>query len=103
MQCMKCGRSIPDTQVFCDKCLEAMDRHPVKPGTPVQILSRTPKEKTAKKKELSPEELLLRQKRQNRLLRRLLWIVSIALLLAVGALAYTLIFFVNPPPGGVPF
>ena len=77
MQCMKCGVDVPEGQVFCDKCLELMDRYPVKPGTPVQILPRSPK--TAKKKELSPEELLVRQKRINRRLKALVLVLAAAL------------------------
>lgn len=89
MQCMKCGREVPDGHVFCDKCLETMDRYPVKPGTPVQILPRTPKDKASKKRGLSPEELLSRQRRLNRRLRLLVWLLAIALAGAVGILLYT--------------
>ena len=91
MQCMKCGVDVPEGQVFCDKCLEIMNRYPVKPGTPVQILPRTPKDKSSKKRDLSPEEQLSRQKAINRRLRLLLCLFAIALAGVVGILLYALL------------
>ena len=91
MQCMKCGVDVPEGQVFCDKCLEIMDRYPVKPGTPVQILPRTTKDKSSKKRELSPEEQLNKQKNLNRRLRLLIWLLGIALACAIGVLIYALL------------
>ena len=40
MNCAKCGREIEKDQVFCTVCLEEMERHPVKPGTPIQLPQR---------------------------------------------------------------
>lgn len=40
MSCMRCGKEINENQVFCDECLADMDRHPVKPGTPIQLPQR---------------------------------------------------------------
>lgn len=37
MNCIRCGREIEAEQVFCAECLEDMERHPVKPGTPIQL------------------------------------------------------------------
>lgn len=37
MHCMKCGVEIPAEQVFCDSCLSGMQKHPVKPETPVVL------------------------------------------------------------------
>lgn len=79
MQCMKCGLEIPETQVFCDGCLEVMDKHPVSPGTPVHILPRKPVEKPQRKRELSTKELLARQQRINRRLKILVLILAAAL------------------------
>ena len=42
MNCMKCGREAPDGQVFCGDCLERMQAHPVKPGTPVLLPNKKP-------------------------------------------------------------
>ena len=37
MTCMKCGQEISDDQVFCQECLDVMDKYPVKPGTVVLL------------------------------------------------------------------
>lgn len=41
MNCMKCGREIALGQVFCKECLADMENYPIKPGTPVQLPTRT--------------------------------------------------------------
>ena len=93
MQCMKCGLEIPDTQVFCDGCLEMMDKYPVKPGTPVNILPRKPAEKTQRKIVLSSRELYLRERKANRRLR----IVVLALALTLTAVvAFMLLWTLFP-------
>ena len=79
MQCMKCGQSIPESQVFCGGCLEVMDKYPIKPGTPAHILPRKPAVKTQRKRELSTKELLARQQRINRRLKILVLILAAAL------------------------
>lgn len=40
MKCLKCGSTINSGQVFCQVCQEDMDRHPVKPGTPIVLPNR---------------------------------------------------------------
>ncbi len=42
MNCMRCGIEIEDPNVFCADCLADMERHPVKPGTPIQLPVRMP-------------------------------------------------------------
>ena len=42
MNCVKCGREIPEDQVFCEICLTEMENYPVKPGTAVHIPPRLP-------------------------------------------------------------
>ena len=91
MGCMKCGKETGDGQVFCDSCLEVMAQYPVKPDTvvtlpPARVLSND--KKNARKKELSPKELLRRQKK---LLKWYRYIVVGSLTLMTLALA-TLIF-----------
>lgn len=41
MSCMRCGKETDENQVFCAECLADMERHPVKPGTPIQLPSRS--------------------------------------------------------------
>lgn len=85
MNCIKCGREIPETQAFCDHCLEAMKAHPVKPGTPIQLPQRKPvtaEKKRPQKEALPPEKVVVLQRK---LLRRLLIALAIHLL-AIGVL-----------------
>ena len=37
MNCMKCGRETKEDAVFCEECLEHMNRHPVPPNTLVYV------------------------------------------------------------------
>ena len=48
MNCMKCGRETREDAVFCDECLEHMDRHPVPSNTLVYV--PTEKDRTTAKK-----------------------------------------------------
>ena len=65
MRCLKCGREIPDQQVFCLDCLEEMKKHPVKPNATVQLPVRaeTPvvKKKVRKHRDTKPEDQIRRQ------------------------------------------
>ena len=40
MKCLRCGNNAPKEQLFCDDCLADMEKHPVKPGTPIQLPKR---------------------------------------------------------------
>lgn len=81
MACLKCGRDIPAGQVFCDGCLEIMDKSPVKPGTPV--LLPAPKRQVAGKKQthrkrvLPPEEQVIHLRKA---LRRMYLCVGVLIL-----------------------
>lgn len=58
MKCLKCGTVITSDQVFCETCLTDMERHPVKPGTPIVLPNRPerPAGKTAHKRVRKPDE-----------------------------------------------
>ncbi len=62
MNCMKCGREVPEDQAFCEYCLIDMENHPVKPNTVILLPSREtsePKKPSKRKKPvLPPEELV---------------------------------------------
>lgn len=91
MGCMKCGKETGDGQVFCDSCLEVMEQYPVKPDTVVQLppaRNLSSDKKSARKKELSPKELLRKQKK---LLKRYRYVTLGLLTLLVLALC-TLVF-----------
>ena len=95
MNCMKCGREIGEDQVFCAKCLEAMDQYPVNPEVVVKLPLRTDlpvKKYQPRKKPLSQEEQILRLKQKTRRLT-----VSVCVLLAlVIILTFLSIDFFRP-------
>ena len=89
MNCVKCGREIPEDQVFCEVCLKEMENYPVKPGTAIHIPTRSPEEKhpqkpVKKKHILTMEELLLRTRKKLRRTR----IFAVILLLICGVLCF---------------
>ena len=83
MNCMKCGREIEETQVFCAECLTEMEKYPVKPGTVVQLPSRitaAPVRKPVRRRpQMPPEE-------QNKLLKKRVWILRFLLTLTTALL-----------------
>ncbi len=90
MYCLKCGRETADSQVFCDGCLETMEKYPVRPDTPVQLPRRSTADQArkpgARKRSPSPEERVALLKK---LLRRMS--VCAAVLLMVLCLAIALL------------
>ena len=59
MNCIKCGVKIAADQVFCPECLEDMQKHPVKPDTPLFLPAQRPistGKRTSRKKTIKPEE-----------------------------------------------
>ena len=100
MQCMKCGQEIAEGSVFCDACLEVMEKYPVKPGTPVNITPRKPTERSQRKHTLSTEDLLAKQLRLNRRLKLLALALAAALaFIAVVMLLWTLLPGYDVIPG----
>ena len=83
MKCMRCGNDTTGDSVFCDDCLADMERHPVKPGTPINLPRRDaqPAPKRSKKRTLRPEE-------QIHALRRLvIWLMALSILLSLALAA----------------
>jgi hypothetical protein len=83
MYCLKCGKGTQEEHVFCDSCLEVMDRYPIKPGTPVQLPHRdssTAPKKTSRRRTYSQDELIL----QLRVTVRVLAVCLLATLLLLG-------------------
>ena len=81
MNCMRCGREIPLGQVFCKGCLSDMEKHPVKPGTPVQLPAEqkvSSPRRSSGRKSRKPEEQLSR-------LRRLMIVMMLVFTLVVAA------------------
>ena len=81
MNCMRCGREIPEEQVFCSDCLEEMKKCPVKPDTPVRLPRRPDPvlRRTVRKKGTPEEEQIRSLKKQVRLLAWLLILAAIVI------------------------
>lgn len=64
MKCLKCGTAITSGQVFCGSCQEDMERHPVKPGTPVVLPNRNERHvgKSSHKRIRKPEDQIANQR-----------------------------------------
>jgi predicted nucleic acid-binding Zn ribbon protein len=93
---MKCGREVGEDQVFCSICLADMEKHPVKPGTAVQLPSRKDspvvKKPAVKRRQMpSPEERIKKLKKRIKRLA-LLWLITLLLL---AATAYPTVRFVQ--------
>ena len=94
MYCMKCGKEIPDKQVFCEGCLEVMAQFPVKPETRVMLPNRdtvtVTKKSPARKRTLSAEERLAKTKKVIQWLSIALAATFFALVLSVSLLIETM-------------
>lgn len=91
MQCLKCGRETQDSRVFCEECLAQMEKHPVKPGTPVSIYKRTSKPvNNPVKKQKKAEEILPKLQKENHRLLVSVIVLAILLVLAMSGLAFKL-------------
>lgn len=82
MYCMKCGRETENEQVFCQDCLQIMEKFPVRPGT-VVLLSRRREpsviKKTVKRHVPTAEE-------QVKVLRKRVSTLTILLILCIAAI-----------------
>lgn len=92
MNCLKCGREVTGSQVFCNGCLEIMAQYPVKAGVAVHLPQRTAP--LAKKRPPTPEELLAKARRDNKRLRR--WVALLCVMMVLGACLVMLYKFREP-------
>lgn len=90
VNCMKCGVEVPETQVFCDHCLQVMEKYPVKPDTHVHLPKRSvsvdPAKKPSKKKRAPTQEEVLSSLRLRVLRLRLAVVVLIFLVCVLGGM-----------------
>ena len=86
MNCMKCGRETEADAVFCEECLDHMERHPVPPNTLVYVPSD--KDRAAVKKHTAAHPVVTAEEQVKRLNRRVHGL-ALMLMLALG----TAIFF----------
>lgn len=91
MNCMKCGSEIEAESSFCQKCLEEMKKYPVKPGTSVQLPTRSVitarKSPNTKRQALKEKEQIAKLTHRNKRLATLL----VLALLALSAVSYFLV------------
>lgn len=95
MSCMRCGKETEVHQVFCTECLADMERHPVKPDTPIQLPHRENRNTTKR-----ASFKLAASKWQDKIFRlkyTIFWlIVIIVLLIAALALAVCMLLQIAP-------
>ena len=92
MKCMRCGASINAGAVFCDDCLADMEKHPVKPGTPINLPRREKQQtvKRSKRRVRKPEDQL------TALRRLVVWLMALIVLLTL-ALTASIYMLTNQP------
>ena len=90
--CMKCGKKLGSSQVFCDECLEMMKKCPVKPGTVVKLPNR-PTIPTAKKRPLHRRYLWDAEDEIDTLRRKLRWVTFALIIAIVGFLIAVAVVF----------
>ena len=88
MNCMKCGRETQNENVFCQNCLQEMEKYPVRPGTVVLLPRR--KEPSMLKK--ITKRHVPTAEEQVKLLHK--WVVVLSILLTICVAAIVLMF--NP-------
>ena len=98
MRCMKCGKEIKETQVFCDSCLAIMSGKPVRPDTVVQLPVRPAPQarKPAPRKRMPTAEEKL-----DRLRSAVKW-MSLAITCLVLALVVTVSLLLRSEPASQP-
>lgn len=95
MHCVKCGAELKESGVFCARCLEGMEKDPVRANTPVQLPVRPSptavKKKSRWHKYTKPEDQIRHLKKQLR------WVVFtlVVTLVAFGLTAAMLIHILN--------
>ena len=82
---MKCGCETKGDAVFCEECLDHMERHPVPPNTLVYVPSE--KDRAAVKKH-SPVRAVMTAEEQIKRLNKRVHTLGLLLALALGAAVF---------------
>ena len=82
VNCMKCGRETKADAVFCEDCLDHMERHPVPANTLVYVPSE--KDRAAVKKQITVSPMITPDDQVKRLTRKV-HTLGLLLALALGA------------------
>ena len=92
MYCLRCGKDTSDKQVFCNSCLESMEKYPIKPGTSVHLPKKkapVPTKKPSRRaRATTAEELVVHMRKAIRFLAVLLALCLILLSVAGGLLIH---------------
>ena len=92
MVCLKCGRDAKAQQVFCNSCLEIMEKYPVRPGTAVHLPARkaqaATKKASHKKRTLSPEDQIAHLRKALRRMYLCVTVLIIVLGMATALLIH---------------
>ena len=94
MNCLKCGNETSNHQIFCDGCLEIMQRYPIKPGTAIHLPHRPAptgeKKPHDKRRESEEKDPLVQLQGMIRWLTATIAVLSVLLLLTASMLIHTL-------------
>lgn len=93
MGCLKCGANTAEAQVFCDACLDVMQKYPVNPETPVRIPHREPsvqERKTPVSQDLTSHHQIAQLRTMIRWLTATIGVLSVLLCLMAVLLLRTL-------------
>ena len=80
MTCLNCGEETQGGQVFCKKCLEAMEAFPVSPDTVIQLPKQPSSTPAPRRRAATPEETI---HRLQTWVHRLAWL-SFVLVIALA-------------------
>lgn len=87
MSCLKCGRNTQPHEVFCNSCLQEMEKYPVRPDIEVKLPERkaaAAQKKQSKKRTVAAEEQIRVLKKRC----RILFLLLIFFILLATALAF---------------
>lgn len=95
MKCIRCGKETDENQVFCKECLQDMQRHPVKPETPIHLPNREDRVPTKRS-----NFRVAASKWQDQIFRlkyAIVWLVILIILLVMAlALCMSIILQITP-------
>ena len=91
MNCLRCGRETKDDHVFCDDCLQSMEKYPVRPGTAVILPRNKETAASRKSKRHTPQvtaDQIRKLKKQRFILFILVVLLTLVLISAAAAFLY---------------
>ena len=86
MYCMKCGREVEGTEVFCPDCLVQMEQEPIAMNASVKIPRQPPRDSRSRRPLVHPEEEVKRLERSNQRLHA--WVIVLAMATVLLTMAF---------------